>query len=402
MEVVKRLWHRLAGWEYFWLGLLVLATLIMHFSIINQPSEVMFDEQYYVNDARAILDGHGELRREHPPVGELIVAFGMLLFGDNAFGWRFFSVIFGAAAIVFFYLICARLGMSKRASLLATFLLTLDNLSFVQASIAMLDVYSVTFMLAAFWLYLKKNYPLAGVAICFSTLAKLSGALALPAIALHWLLARRDRPVHFSLSMVLAPLLFFQLIPLFDFAITRHFVNPVSRIKEILSASGSVTFSYATHPYSSRPWEWVLFPEIMPYWWEPQYVAAITFTIWALIIPTIIYLGFLAKKGNQAGLFSVSWFVSTYLVWIPLSLLTDRMSYIYYFYPTVGAICIGIGLGRSMLVDFWQTRRTGKLRRTAIIATSIYLALHVAIFIVLSPLFSLWLPLYRLITITSN
>ena len=40
-------------------------------------------------------------------------------------------------------------------SFLATFLLSLENLSFVQASIAMLDVYSLAFMLLPFWLYLK-------------------------------------------------------------------------------------------------------------------------------------------------------------------------------------------------------------------------------------------------------
>ncbi|MFC1592866.1 glycosyltransferase family 39 protein, partial [Candidatus Omnitrophota bacterium] len=269
MEIIKRLLYRLGKWEYIWISLLVLATLAMHFSLINQPGELVFDEQYYVNDARSILNGDSSYRQEHPPLGQLLVAFSMLLFGDNPLGWRFLSIIFGTAGIVFFYLICRQLAMSRRASFLATFLLALENQSFIQASVAMPDVYSVTFMLISFWLYLKGNYPLAGVLVCFSTLAKLSGALALPAIVLHWLLVRRDRSLHFSASMILAPLLFIVLIPLFDFAIFRQLIDPVTRIATMLSMSSSVTFTLVTHPYASYPWEWKLQPQIMPYWYLP-------------------------------------------------------------------------------------------------------------------------------------
>ncbi len=208
MEIAKRLWRYLCDRPYLGLVLLVVATTAMHFSIINEPQDVMTDEVYYVNDARAIVEGEGELRAEHPPLGQLLIAAGIALFGDTTFGWRFFSVIFGSAVIVFFYLTCSRLELSQRATMLATFLLAFENLTFVQASIAMLDVFSVAFMLAAFWLYLRKSYPLCGVAIALATLAKLTGGLALPVIALHWLLTRRDRRAYFVLSMVLAPALF--------------------------------------------------------------------------------------------------------------------------------------------------------------------------------------------------
>jgi len=394
MEIVKRAIYRLGKWEYTWVCLLVLVTLVMHFSIINHPPEPFFDEKYYIEDARAILSGHGELRLEHPPLAQLTITFGMFLFGDTPLGWRFFSVLFGTIGIIFFYLVCRRLEMSPRASSLATFILALENLNFVQASIAMLDVYSVTFMLVAFWFYLKGNYPFAGVFICLTTLAKLSGALALPVIVLHWLLLRRDRPVHFAASMVLAPLLFIVLIPLFDFIITRQLLlDPLTRIKYILLQTSRVTYSYATHPYSSRPWEWLLWLQIMPYCYTPHYMAAISLTVWALIIPSVFYLAFLAKKGNAAGLFGSLWFASTYLVWLPLSVITDRLSFVYYFYPTVGAICIGLGLGLSQLIDWEQTWRRIGVRWAIIIAVSGYLLLHAGIFVILSPVFAQWVKL---------
>jgi len=153
MEIAKQLLHKLGKWEYTGLCLLVIAILAMHFSIVMQPTELVFDEQHYVTDARAILQGNSTLHPEHPPLGKLFIVFGMFLFGDNPLGWRFFSILFGAICIVLFYLVCRQLTMSKRTSFLATFLLALDNLSFVQASVAMLDVYSLAFMLGSFWYY---------------------------------------------------------------------------------------------------------------------------------------------------------------------------------------------------------------------------------------------------------
>ena len=69
----NRLLVRLGKWEYTWLCLLVLITLAGHFTLINQPNQLMFDEQYYVPDARAILSSHETLRLEHPPLGKLFV-----------------------------------------------------------------------------------------------------------------------------------------------------------------------------------------------------------------------------------------------------------------------------------------------------------------------------------------
>ncbi|GAI29899.1 unnamed protein product, partial [marine sediment metagenome] len=60
-----------------------------------QPTELVFDEQHYVTEARSILQGGDDLHWEHPPLGKLFIVFGMFLFGDNPLGWRFFSILFG-------------------------------------------------------------------------------------------------------------------------------------------------------------------------------------------------------------------------------------------------------------------------------------------------------------------
>jgi len=260
----------------------------------------------------------------------------------------------------------------------------------------MLDVYSLTFMLSAFLLYLKKNYWGSGIAIGLSALAKLSGALALPVILLHWFFTRKKGPVHLLASMLLAPISFVALMPLLDFAITRQFLNPVERIQTMLSLSGSLTFAEYSSSIASRPWVWILRPHVLWYWYDPHYFGVVSFNIWVLIIPVVIYMAFKAKGGSSAAIFGLAWFASTYLFWIPANLITDRITFPYYLYPTVGAICIGLGLGLSRLLDVWKSRRTGKLRWAAVLTVTGYLLIHISIFVILSPVFAHWVKVAEL------
>jgi len=362
----------------------------MHFSIISLPGELIFDEHHYVPDARSILDGEGTLRLEHPPLGRLFITAGISLFGDNPLGWRFFSVIFGAIVIVLFYLICRRLSLSKTISFLATFLLALENLVFVQASVAMLDVYSLAFILTSFWLYLRGNYLPAGISVGLAALTKLDGALALGVILLHWLIARRDRYRTFISLLILAPASFVFLMPLFDFIIFQHFVNPFERIITILSLSSSLTFDTVSHSSAMHPWEWILGFQQIPYWYEPNYFGTIGYSILPLIIPSVVYMIVRAIKRSDAGLFGLLWFISTYLVWILVSIIANRVTYVYYFHTTIGAICLGLGLVLAQLINFWKTRETGKLRWIAISVVSGYLLFHIAVFAFLSPISYWW------------
>jgi len=393
---VKQTLSRVYRWQYFWLCLLVVATLVMHFVIIASPPQLILDEMHYVPEARNIIFLHEITRPEHPPLAKLFIVAGIELFGDNPWGWRFFSIIFGTATIVLFYFLCRRLEMSRNAASIATFLLALENMTFVQASVAMLDVYCLTLMMAAFLLYASRKYAASGIAIGLSALAKLNGALAALVLFIHWLFRRRGRSWWFALTVVLAPMTFVGLMPLFDLAIVRSFsalVDPITRIKTMLTLSASLTFATVSHPAMSRPWEWLLAYKPMGYWYNPHYVAAISPSVWALIMPTFAYMVYRAARGSQAGLFGAAWFAGTYLVWIPISLITDRVSYIYYFYPTVGAICLGLGLGLAQLLDFYKRRQPGRLKKTVLALFVFYLVAHLICFVGLSPLFPLYLPI---------
>ncbi len=372
-------------WEYFWLCIILVATLALHFSIINNPKQLVLDEQHYVTDARNIIQNHEDLRPEHPPLAKLFVVAGIEIFGDNPIGWRLFSVLFGTILIVLFYFTCRKLGMSRMATNIATFLLAFENLTFIQANVAMLDVYFVTFMLLGFLLYLYRKYISSGVAFGLSGLSKLYGAFAVPVVIIHCLFTP-ERERRCILTVIVALVSFMALLPIFDFAISQHLENPISRIFQMISLSSSQTFANTTHPALSRPWDWVFMYKPFVYWHAPHYIGAISFTVWLLIIPSFAYMIYCAVKKVEAGLFGAAWFFSTYILLLPISLITNRTSFLYYFYPSVGAICLGIGLGLSQLLDISKTWKSKKLRLTALLGVGFYLFLHLAFLIIVSPL----------------
>ena len=84
------------------------------------------------------------------------------------------------------------------------------------------------------------------------------------------------------------------------------------------------------------------------------------------------------------------WFLATYLVWIPINLATNRVTFVFYFLMTTPAICIGIAMAISDWLDYLKKRRTALDRLSTGMAVSygaigLYLLLHMAIFIVFNP-----------------
>ncbi|MGA7197773.1 phospholipid carrier-dependent glycosyltransferase [Roseiarcus sp.] len=60
---------------------------------VDTPNVMMFDETWYVPTAQKWLAAGKMMHEEHPPLGKLMIALGMWLFGDNPFGWRVMSAV---------------------------------------------------------------------------------------------------------------------------------------------------------------------------------------------------------------------------------------------------------------------------------------------------------------------
>jgi dolichyl-phosphate-mannose--protein O-mannosyl transferase len=93
-----------------------------------------------------------------------------------------------------------------------------------------------------------------------------------------------------------------------------------------------------------------------------------------------------AIRGSEAGLFGMAWFIGTFVLWIPISMANSRVSFIYYFYPTIGALCIGLGMALTELIHWVAPKR--KLIKIPIwTGISIIILSHLATLVVLTPIF---------------
>src|SRR5580698_2986210 len=119
----------------------------------SAAKDVYFDETWYVPTARQWLADGQMLHPEHPPLAKMLIAVGLKMFGDNPFGWRFMSLIFGSLTVTAVWLWALALGLDVALSLFAAAITLLDGIVFVQARIAMLDIFLICFCtlaLAAF------------------------------------------------------------------------------------------------------------------------------------------------------------------------------------------------------------------------------------------------------------
>ncbi|HSW57143.1 MAG TPA: glycosyltransferase family 39 protein [Dehalococcoidales bacterium] len=402
---MKQKLRRIIRWEFLWLCLILITTLAMRFSVAGSIEGPILDEVYYAGhfdkkhgdlefgNAHSILVLQKDARPEHPPLGKLFVAAGVKILGDNEWGWRVPSIIMGTISIALFFFICRRLGMSRLGVNLATFLFAFENMTFMLGSIAMLDVFFVTFMLAFFLLYLHRRYILSGIFIGLSAAAKLFGVMGAPSLLIHWLFTRQKHSRWFAATVIAAPIAFLAAVTLFDFVIARQFVNPIDRIKDMLTLSGSLTFYNVEHPNMSRPWEWLLNFRPMGFWYGPfpttwlgGYTAAVSLAVWPLIVPLVLYMAYRAAKGSDAGLFGLAWFIGTFILWIPISIATNRVSFIFYFYPTLGAFCLGLGMALAELIG-WLKNRRKRVKIPIWAGICLILLVHIATLVVLTPIF---------------
>lgn len=376
---------------------LTLIVLTLHLVIISDVDDQILDEQHYVPEANALLAGEdlsdAKYNPEHPPLGKLLIAGGIKAFGDKALGWRLCPVLAGTLSVILFYLVCRKLTSRKWLPPLAAFLFAFENMNFVLSGVAMLDAFYVTFMLAAFLLYLHRRYLPAAVMVALSALAKLNGAFAGGIILLHWIIVsligwmrHRRKPEWGGIKFLFAaPAAFFALMPLFDRLALNHWEWPWDRIDYMIHTSNTLTFASVDHPAESRPWDWLIYPDPMWFWYDPTYQSALNWTLWALIIPIMAYGVYRLLRCSSLGAFGVSWLAGTWLIWIPLVAATDRVLFNFYFYPAVGALCLLLAAGLHQLLSRISLVRNAAVRRTVQGLVAIFLVGHLAVFIMLSP-----------------
>ncbi|MQA96344.1 MAG: phospholipid carrier-dependent glycosyltransferase [Streptosporangiales bacterium] len=159
-----------------WLGPLLVAVFagLLRFDRLHIPGKIIFDETYYAKDAWSLLrfgaehstvENADKLIEQgrttgiftdggsfvvHPPVGKWMIAAGEQLFGLTPFGWRFSAALIGALSVLIIARLARRMTRSTLLGCIAGLLLALDGLHFVLSRTALLDVFLMFWVLAAF------------------------------------------------------------------------------------------------------------------------------------------------------------------------------------------------------------------------------------------------------------
>jgi len=112
--------------------------------------------------------------------------------------------------------------------------------------------------------------------------------------------------------------------------------------------------------------------------------AVISYGWFALIIPLILFM----RKGtpkNNTIVFALFWFVGAWAAWIPLSILTDRITYSFYYLPTVPVLCLGTGLLVNGALNFAERPRNYDFRGFVKGMIACFLFFHLVVFCLLIP-----------------
>ncbi|MFZ1721414.1 MAG: phospholipid carrier-dependent glycosyltransferase, partial [Microgenomates group bacterium] len=142
-------------------------TFITRIVRLTSPEVYVFDEVYHGitskliarNDPRAYEWWNAPVEENtavdwlHPPLAKYTQATSMLVFGENSFGWRFSSVIFGILTVWVTAKLAFTLFRDERVALLSALFVSLDGLILTQSRIAMNDIHVTFLMILAVWMY---------------------------------------------------------------------------------------------------------------------------------------------------------------------------------------------------------------------------------------------------------
>ena len=122
---------------------------------------MIFDEIYHARTAYENIHNMSVYEWTHPPLGKLIIALGILIFGMKPFGWRIMGALFGVGMIPLMYVFAKRIFKRTDFAFITAALWAFDCMHFTQTRIATIDVYGVFFILLMFFFmyeYIRQDY----------------------------------------------------------------------------------------------------------------------------------------------------------------------------------------------------------------------------------------------------
>ena len=327
-----------------------------------------FDEIYHARTAYEQLRGVYPYEVSHPPLGKEILSLGIVLFGMTPFGWRCMGALFGVAMLPLMWDLLRRMFRDDRVALCGAALLAFDFMHLTQTRIATIDSFATLFILLMY-LFLYRYFTegklrhLAACGVTFGIGAATkwtclyAGAGLGVLWALHWVFsgvrAHRAgdgrRYARRLLGNIGFCLVFFVLVPgmiyyasYYPYGAARGLHGAgmyfTREYAAIVLENQRFMFTYhaglvATHPYSSRWWQWLL--DLRPILYYLSYGDGTVSTIGAFVNPLLCWGGLLALpvlayrawKRDRTALFILVGYLAQVLPWVFISRLTFEYHY---------------------------------------------------------------------------
>ena len=386
---------------------------------LDTPKGYIFDEIYYAKNAYSLISSGVELDQEggsefvvHPPLGKWLIGIGIKLFGNNEFGWRSSSALFGSASVLLIYLIAKRLFKSEFLALTAALLMAVDGLSLVMSRVALLDIFLMFFILLTFYFLLKENYWLSGMAIGLGVSTKWSAAFLIPILLL---LTLKLKELNLSQILKRGGQFIFLPMAIYFTSWIGWFVsdkgwarnsgsNPISSLwnyhLEILNFHTNLV---EKHSYSANPWSWLVLGRPTSFYYQSgtscgaeecaQEILAMGTPLlwWSAIIAVAITLGFYIRTRNRSAEIVLAGFAGTYLPWF---IFQDRTMFYFYSISTLPFLILALVYCFDLLLKYGNYQRLIMLFICVVAINFIYfLPVYIGIEIPYSQwLNRMWLP----------
>ncbi|KKU22656.1 MAG: Dolichyl-phosphate-mannose-protein mannosyltransferase family protein, partial [Microgenomates group bacterium GW2011_GWA1_46_15] len=366
---------------FYLLPLILLFAFATRMYRVTLPKTYYFDEVYHAVTAKLYAhnnpagyewwhdapEPNTAIEWLHPPVAKLFQAGSMYIFGENSFGWRFPSVIFGVGVVWMTYVLALQLTKVRGVALLASFFSAVDGLLLAQSRIAMNDIFLVFFMLCALvfytrWRKYRKPYQIvvSGILTGLAVATKWSGAFLLPIFFIDtFVVVLKEKKFILLLKGVLSWIILPILIYLLSYSQFWLQGHAWSQFKELHNQIWYYqTHLNATHASQSTPLQWMF--DLKPVWMYVDYnTPGKVGNIYNLGNPIVFWGGLIT-----AVWFAVLWLKNrdwkrgflllTYLsVWTPW-LFSPRIMFSYHYAPAIPLLCIMLAL---FLADISRKKR---------------------------------------------
>jgi dolichyl-phosphate-mannose--protein O-mannosyl transferase len=329
------------------LGLILLLAALIRFWNLGTPDKLVFDEVYYVDGAKDYLTNVVETTKGaaefvvHPPVGKWLIALGIQILGDSPAGWRLSAAIFGTFSILLIYFVALILFNSQFLALVSAGLMSIDGLHLVMSRTALLDIFLMFFLLAAFLALLHERHIFAALLLGLALGTKWSAIYFIAAILIYLLFINRKRVLLYLPIIPITYLFTWSGWLISDKGWSKDYSsNPLISLfhyhQEILNFHTGLT---TEHSYEASPWNWLVLGRPTSFFYESpkscgaescsQEILAMGTPIiwWFGLIALFITIGyFISRKDRGAGLILLA-LLSNYLPWL---LFPERTTFYFY------------------------------------------------------------------------